>query len=633
MNKNIISTTGIALAAGFFIAITILVNTIFTSWRLDLTESKLFTLSEGTVNILRNLEEPVRLDLYFSQKSMVGYPNLMNYGIRVRDMLLEYEAHSNGRLDLNIIDPEVFSEEEDQAVASGLKSVPLNNSGDRAYFGLVGTSSTDDEKVIPFFNLQRESALEYDITKLIFGLSHPQKRVVGIMSSLPVYGDPNEGTSKWVVIKTIEEFFTVRNLGEQSTNLNGIDVLMIIHPKDLKDEILFAIDQFLLKGGKAMIFVDPLAEGDNTQAEDQNSAVLPDVDSDLNKLTDMWGATVVKDKVVSDINAAMRVQARSPTGVQEVTYLPWLKLAKESFNQSDFATSQINVIHMGTAGIITKKEDSDEDEKEYSGIEFIPLIETSKQSMQIERDFIQIQRDPNALLRNFKSENKKQILAARIVGHVKTAFPEGLSDEGDGEGKPKEQSDTVISEGDINVIITADTDILRDIFWVRKQSFLGIEIPQTIANNGDFVVNALENLSGSNDLASLRTRREYTRPFEKVESIRNQAELEYRESEQNLLQTLRETEQKIQAIQQQKSGGEEESKLLLTSKQNEEIKKYQQLRIDTRKKLRAVRHGLKKDIESLGNLLRFINILLLPLIIVMVFIATGIYRMIRKGAH
>jgi len=621
MNKNITSTTGLALAAALFIAIIILVNATLTSWRVDLTENKLFTLSEGTLNILHHLEEPVRLDFYFSQKAIVGYPALMNYGVRVRDMLLEYEAHSNGMLQLNIIDPEVFSEQEDQAVASGMQSVPLNNAGDRAYFGLVGTNSTDEEKNIPFFQSSKQSALEYDISKLLYNLAYPEKRVVGIISSLPIFGDDQEKLPKWTITDTIEEFFEIRILGTNPKNLDGVDVLMIIHPKDIKNETLFAIDQYVLKGGKVMLFVDPLAEGDRSKPADPDSSVLPDLDSDLNKLTEQWGITVLDQKIVGDINAAMHVQTRSATGPQEITYLPWLRLARESFNQDDFATSQINVIHMGTAGIIEKNADST--------IQFTPLIESTKQSMQIDRDFLFIQRDPKIILDNFKSEEKKQIIAARLQGHAKTAFPEGLlNDEGN---KKNSKSDTLIGEGDINVIVIADTDILNDTFWIRNKPYFGMDLPQPIANNGDFVVNALENLSGSSDLASLRTRGEYTRPFEIVEAIRRQAELEYREREQKLVATLQETEQKIRALQQEQGTDTGESALLLTPEQSEQIEQYQTLRIDTRKQLRAVQHDLKKNIESLGAKLRFFNIAFLPLIIILISIGTGVYRVTRRN--
>jgi len=249
--------------------------------------------------------------------------------------------------------------------------------------------------------------------------------------------------------------------------------------------------------------------------------------------------------------------------------------------------------------------------------------------MQLDRDFLFIQRDPKIILDNFKSEEKKQVIAARLQGHATTAFPEGLLDD---EGNRKSsEGDTLISEGDINVIVIADTDILNDTFWIRNKPYFGMNLPQPIANNGDFVINALENLSGSNDLASLRTRGEYTRPFERVETIRRQAELEYREREQKLVATLQETEQKIRTLQQTQGKDDAESTMLLTPEQSAEIEKFQTLRIDTRKQLRAVQHELKKNIESLGAKLRFFNIAFLPLIIILISIGTGVYRVTRRN--
>jgi ABC-type uncharacterized transport system involved in gliding motility auxiliary subunit len=249
--------------------------------------------------------------------------------------------------------------------------------------------------------------------------------------------------------------------------------------------------------------------------------------------------------------------------------------------------------------------------------------------MQIDRDFLFIQRDPKIILDNFKSEDKKQVIAARLQGHARTAFPDGLLD--DEGNQVNNDSGAFTREGDINVIVIADTDILNDMFWIRNKPYFGMELPQPIANNGDFVVNALENLSGSNDLGSLRTRGEYTRPFQRVETIRRQAEMEYREREQKLVATLQETEQKIRALQQEQGTDAGESALLLTPEQSAEIEKYQKLRIDTRKQLRAVQHDLRKNIESLGAKLRFFNIAFLPLIIILISIGTGVYRVTRRN--
>ena len=630
VNRTFISGTGLLLAAALFVAVIIFVNATFTNLRVDLTENKLFTLSDGTVNILNNIKEPIRLDFYLSQKALTGLPELTNYGNRVRDMLQEYATHAHGKIELHVIDPETFSEEEDQAVASGLQGITVSNAGDRAYFGLVGVNSTDEQKVIPFFQAERESALEYDITKLIYNLDHPKKLVIGVMSTLPVFGnDQQPGMKPWTIISAMKEFFDVRELGLKVDVISpDIDVLMIIHPKKLKAGTQFAIDQYVLKGGKVLLFLDPLAESDRTAPVEEKQAVLPDIASELPRLTERWGVEMLPEKIAGDINAAMHVQTRSQRGSQEVAYLPWLRLADESFNKQDFATNELSVIHMGTAGILVKKSDVK--------TSFTPLIETTKQSMQLDRDFLIIQRDPNVILDNFKSSETRQTLAVRLQGHAATAFPDGAPGEvetdpksaGDTFPKPAATRDTtgLVKEGDINVIVVSDTDLLTDLFWIRNQSYLGMELPQPIADNGNFVINTLENLAGSNDLISLRSRGKFTRPFDRVEAIRRDAELKFREHEQQLQAKLQETEEKIKKLQQEQGNN---TAMILTPEQNQEMEKFRKVRIDTRKELRAVQHELKKNIEDLGTRLRLINIVLVPLLIIFISIGTGIYRVNR----
>jgi len=628
LNRNIISGTGLLLAAALFVAVIIFVNAAFTNLRVDLTENKLFTLSGGTVNILKNIKEPIRLDFYLSQKALTGLPELTNYGNRVRDMLQEYATHAHGKIELHVIDPDTFSEEEDQAVASGLQGITVSNAGDRAYFGLVGLNSTDEQKVIPFFQAERESSLEYDITKLIYSLDHPKKLVIGVMSSLSVFGDDQQQpvVKPWTIISTMKEFFDVRDLGVKVDAISpDVDVLMIIHPKNLKAKTQFAIDQYVLKGGKVLLFLDPLAESDRTAPVEENQSVLPDIASNLPRLMDRWGVEMLPEKIAGDINAAMHVQTRAQHGSQEVAYLPWLRLADESFNKQDFATNELSVIHMGTAGILVKKSDVK--------TSFTPLIETTKQSMQLDRDFLIIQRDPNVILDNFKSSETRQTLAVRLQGHATTAFPDGVpGEETAAEGtdpKPAAPKDTagLVKEGEINVIVVSDTDILADLFWIRNQTYLGMELPQPIADNGTFVINALENLSGSNDLISLRSRGKFTRPFDRVEAIRRDAELKFREHEQQLQARLQETEEKIKKLQQEQGNN---TAMILTPEQNQEIEKIRKVRLDTRKELRAVQHELKKNIEDLGARLRIINIVLIPLLIIFISIGTGIYRVNRR---
>lgn len=619
--KKILSGTGVAVAAILAVALIILINTTMTSWRLDLTENRLFTLSEGTLNIIRGLQEPITLDYYVSRKAMAEIPQLASYANRVHDLLDEYAAESNGKLILNVIEPEPFSEEEDRAVASGLEGVPINAAGDRGYFGLVGTNSTNGESVIPFFQYDREQKLEYDLTKLVYNLAHPDKRVIGVLSSLPIFTPAAPGMPTWTLSQLVSEFFEVRVLDSALEINKNLDLLLVIHPKGLSQLTQFAIDQYLLAGGKAMFFVDPLSESDHPVPNPENPYDMPVTASNLETLFNAWGIQVSNTEVAADMLAAMRVQIRTDRGVEETSYLPWMKLDKINFNQDDFATSELNIITFGSAGIINKKDGATTN--------VTPLIETTTEAMQLPVAAIQFQRDPAKLLSDFKSENKKFTLAARLSGKVKSAFPEGKP--APDVNNPFDESyvapEQILSEGDINAIVVADTDLLSDEFWISSQNFFGVQVPQATADNGNFVLNALEIMSGSSDLISLRNRGEYARPFTVVDQIRRDAESQFRQQQQMLEAKLAETEKKIAELQQEKTGSE----LLLSDAQREEIEKFRLEQLNTRKELRAVQHELQKNIEQLGTLLKFINIGLAPLLIVLVALTFGMMRTRRKS--
>ena len=324
-----------------------------------------------------------------------------------------------------------------------------------------------------------------------------------------------------------------------------------------------------------------------------------------------------KDKIVGDINAAMRVQsddARSPQGVD---YLPWLRMTESNFNSDDFSTSELNLVHMGTVGSLESVADK--------GLTIIPLIETSEQSTKLERDLILFQRDPNVIMSNFKSENRKMLIAARISGKAESYFPDGKPTE-DAEAE-KIIDSKFVNEGELNLILIADTDIMADHFWIRSQEMFGVAVPQPIANNGDFIMNSIENLSGNSDLISLRGREKYSRSFEMVDQIRREAEAEFRERETELQTSLEETEKKIRQLQQDQGS---EKSYLLNNELSAEIEKFRSERLATRKELRGVQHELKKNIEKLGAQLRFINIGLIPLLITLMALFIGIYRVNRR---
>jgi ABC-type uncharacterized transport system involved in gliding motility auxiliary subunit len=623
--KKILSGMGVMVAGILAVASIILVNTSITSWRLDLTDQKLFTLSEGTLNILQSLEEPITLTLYVSKQAFADVPQLASYTNRVQDLLYEYAAESGGQLRVEVIEPEPFSEVEDRAVAAGLQGIPITAAGDLAYFGLVGTNSVDNELIIPFFQNDREQKLEYDLTKLIYNLANPDRRVIGILTSLPVFGESVPGmppARPWTFVQLVTDLFEIKIIDAALEINQELDLLLVIHPKELTELTQFAIDQYLLGGGKAMIFVDPLAEGDNPRPDPENPYEMPVLSSNLDKLFSAWGISVTGQDVAGDMGSAMRVQIRTDRGVEETDYLPWLKFDRSNLNVEDFATSELNSINMGTAGIIEKQADA--------AINFTPLIETTTESMKLPVALLQMQREPAQLLSDFRSANTRYTLAARIDGNAKSAFPEGRPaadtfnpfDEGYNSNNP------VLDAGTINAIIVADTDILHDDFWISMQNFFGVPLPQAIADNGNFLVNALDMMSGSTDLISLRSRGEYSRPFEVVEEIRREAEAQFRQEQQMLLAKLEETEQKLATLQQERTGND----LLLSDEQRQEIEKFRQEQLNTRQQLRNVQHELQKNIERLGTVLKIINIGLIPLFIAIMAVTMGYVRTRRKDS-
>jgi ABC-type uncharacterized transport system involved in gliding motility auxiliary subunit len=586
MNKKILTSSGFLMAIALLLAVNIISNTTLTSARLDLTDNKLYTLSEGTKNILANLEEPITLRFYLSKKLASGLPAVSHYTVRVRELLEEYQRLAGNNINLHIVDPEPFSEAEDSAEGYGIQGVPVDNSNTKFYFGLAATNSTDDEKVIAFFSPNREEFLEYDLTQLIYQLNNTKKTVVGLMSGLPIQGDRD---SSWMIVDHLSQLFEIRQL---ETDIDeDVDVLMLVHPKDLSDDTLYAIDQFVLKGGKAIVFVDPYSEAYKPPTDPKNplAAMQAPRNSDLSKLFDAWGIEIVAEKVVGDLRAAKKVQMQKGNSAIVVTYPVWMDLnAQRNFNKSDIITAKLDNMILATPGAIIKKGDV--------ATKIIPLIETSNVAMKIDVKKLGIFSQPEDLARDFKQEGKFT-LAARVVGKVKTAFPD------------KEDS---VKESEINVIVVADTDLLQDKFWVRVQNLFGQRLAMPHAANATFVSNALDNLSGSTDLISVRNRGTSSYPFTKVAEIQQAAEIRFREKERELQARLEQTEQKINSLQTDKQGGNE---LMLNIQQQQEIVRFREEKIKIRKELRNVQHALQKDIERLETQMMFFNIGLMPIFI------------------
>ena len=622
MNARLLTGSGLAIAVVLFFAVNVVSTVAFRSARFDLTEHQIYTLSDGTRNILESIDEPVTLRLYLSKKLATGLPGIKSYANRVTELLQEYEQAAGGNLHLHVIDPEPFSEEEDRAVGYGLQGVPLDNGNVHFYFGLVGANATDERELIPFFQPDREEFLEYDLTKLIYRLANPKQQVVGLLSTLPLEGGPpmafmggQGGTPPWMIMESIRDVMQITPLNKDVTDIpEEVAVLMVVHPKGLGEPTLYAIDQFVLRGGRALVFVDPHSEADRLPPNPQNPMGMQGPrNSDLGKVFESWGIELVKGKVAGDLPLAKKVNFQTQSRTFVADYPIWIDLPPQSLNSEDIVTAKLPSLTMASAGILKKREGSD--------VQVIPLVETDDRAMQIDASRLTFMPDVQGLLQTYRPEGEKLTLAARLNGKVNTAFPEGRPtvEKSEQSGKPdvekesREQPHLAESTEPINVIVVADTDMLQDRFWVQTQQFLGQRIAIPLSANNSFVTNALDNLTGSHDLISVRNRGSYSRPFTLVRAIQQEAEQRFRQKEQALQQRLKDTERKIQELQNKK---EDQTTVILSAEQQAALDGFRQELVATRKELRSVQHELQKNIESLEGIVKFLNVGFMPLVVV-----------------
>ena len=606
MNRNLISGLGLFLLALAFVMVILLNNLWFSGIRVDLTENKLFTLAAGTREIVQDIDEPINLYFFFSEKASEDLTTLRAYANRVRELLQEYALLADGKINLQLIDPEPFSDAEDRAAAFGLQGVPVNSAGDELYFGLAATNALDDQQVIGFFQPDKEEFLEYEISKLIQNLLVQNKAKVGLLSSLKVQGDMDmntfQTTPAWVVIDQIDQASELQTITPDAESLPaGLDLLVLIQPHGLAESLLSSIDQFALSGGRVLVFVDPLAEMDQSQVNPVIGMSGAETSIDFPLLAG-WGVLLRKDVVLGDAQQALTV---SGADGQPVRHLSILGLQAQNFNNEDIILSSLETINVSTAGIL--------DVLDQRSTQVDVLMASSEYAMPIERLRLKMLGDPSELLPDFQATGLVYPVAVRITGAAKSQYP--VTVDGD---------DSVLSTGQLNVIVVADTDILTDRLWVQLQDFFGQRIVSPWANNGDFVTNAVDNLTGSSALISIRSRGRFSRPFEVVQDLRREAEASYLNSANDLQAQLAETERQLGELE---SSRDEQNLMSLSPEQEAALVRFQQEKLRIRKALRNVRHQLDKDIEMLGSTLKFMNIVLMPLVLTFILLVLKYLRL------
>ena len=627
----------------------VLVISLIPSLRIDLTEDRLYSLSEGTLSILSSLNEPIELMFFYSDSATEDVPQLRTYGNRVQELLREIVIASEGNLSLRVIDPEPFSEEEDLATQYGVRAVPVTQGGEGVYFGLVAAKGGADvpgplraTETMPLIRPDQEEFLEYEFMKIITQVSNPERTVIGLVTQLDIDGgfDPmtGQGTQQWMIMDLVRQLYDVRRIDVSSDSIEeDVDILMIVHPQGLSDRFLYAIDQHILRGGDALLFLDPNADS-MVGRSPQGNLIPAGMSSELPGLLDAWGLEFDNSKVLTDNELALRVMMGQ--GQRAVPHLGMLGVQGNFLTQGDIITNRLETINLSSAGAISQSNEG--------SLSFEPLIISSSDAMLMDRSFVENVTDPNALFDEFESENRSFVIAARLSGLIETAFPEGQppipvteeessSDDADGEVSVAEETasgvDVVNEESEIvhlsasleptNIVVFADSDLLTDRLWVQVTQFFGQRIPQPFANNGDLVINAMDNLSGGADLSSIRSRGRYSRPFTKVLTLQREADDRLRQEESELSARVAETESALAELNTDEEGnpiGE------ITPEIQTEIDRFNGELIETRRRLREVRFQLTEDIEQLGSNLKAVNTALVPILLTLFFLGRYYFR-------
>ena len=639
MGKQALGIIGGIVATVLFIAVNVFANNSMRGVRIDLTEESLFTLSAGSASIAADVDEEIHLYYYYSTGAARQFQDVVDYERRVRDMLDECVRNSNGKLVLEVIDPEPFSDAEERAVRDGIAGIQTMT--DILYFGLVGTNATDDRQVIPFFGervgggisfVAKERFLEYDVSRMIHSLAHPKKSVVGILSALPIEGGPGNPmtgqgqTPRWKFLDQLAYFYDLRILESSISTLpTDIDVLVLVHPRETSEVLQYEIDQFVMGGGKLIAFVDPHCDADMSQADPSNpmGQFGASKASDLNRLFQAWGFEIVPNKVVGDYDNALEVPMRAADGrsIQYVNYVAWMTLGDESLSREDPITSLLQNVLIVSPGSLRAVDGAT--------TTLTPLVETGENAMEIDVGRFMFRPDPQAMLDSFVSGKKALTVVARISGETASAFPDGPPT---GMESDSDRTHLAASNGPIHVITVADADMLYDQWWVRENIIGGINFGQRkVSDNCDLLVHSIENLTGGADLISIRARGRFSRPFDTVDEIEREARKRFTDKQKELQRKMSAAEEEIARLGQERDPEDPDARLMFSDDQQAAYERALETRTTLRRQLRDVQHDMDKDITALGRKIKAFNIFAVPLLVSVFAIGLGVWRIQRRG--
>lgn len=618
--------------------------------KVDITQQKLYTLCDGTKAIIGKLNQPIKMRLYYAKTAAMKAPDNIkyfdNYYEFVKSLLEEYVAASGGMIELEVIDPRPYSDDEVAAIRYGIKRFPITDE-EGFFFGLVLQTQFGVEKTIPIFSPSRQNFIEYDISYLIDTAVTRQKKRVGILSALDVMGDDvtpymarmmqmqgQQPKPPWAFVQQLKEQYEVISVPTDVNKIEDVDILLVIHPKDFSDQTLFAIDQYVVRGGRTIVCVDPYCVSDLPPQQMMQMQIEHNPSSDMNKLLVNWGLEMPKDTFAGDRTLATEATLREGQKPQKI--IGFLDLTADCFNRDNVVTSQLNQVRLLFSGVL-RETMLDEKEIKNRNIQRTPLVMTTARgnSWTVSNQFELMMPDPDRLWQKFTEGTKPVNTAYLTTGRFKSAFPAGMdiqvpAPKSDDPNAPKTVAKHIpaLPEAKDNcaVIVFADVDFISNILAYRD-TFFGTMV---VGDNGAMLMNSIDDLGGSSELISIRSRGNFKRPFKAVDEIEAKADAQTAEEESKINAEIAGFESELQTVLGSAKKGEEEiiGSAILQKKKELELKI-----IEAKKRLRQVKVQKREQIESLGNSFRSFNMLTAPAVSLIIAIILGIHRSTRKRKY
>ena len=589
LNKNYFLISVISTVI-LFLSFNYIIQKVNFNFGIDFTSNKTFTLSQGTKRVIDEIEEPLKINFIYSRNLSKNIPIIQNYANQVQGLLNRYSDLSSGKIELNFIEPEPYSDDEDYVNRYGVQGFPIDQEGSKVYFGLIASNTTDDIETVAFFDPSKAGTLEKQITDIVYKLNRSKKPMIGFLSWVdtapPMMPNNQLGQGEYTILEELSYFYDFEFLDTDLESFKNIDLLVVYHPSDITDKTEYAIEQFILNGGKTVIFLDPFFEkNDHSNKTSNLENVLKTININYNTNIILDGAQATRLQTQQNIS--------DNTSLQTLLKLNWPEVRGQYINQSEDIGNGLSLIRLVSAGGLSPL-------NEESGISYTPIISSSEVTMDLPMKEVH---DPIKLINNFKPTGITYDFGVKLSGKTSSNF-------NDFEFKNENHID---SSKDISVVLFSDADFIRNAFWARIQKFLDTNVIEATSDNGSLVTNVFDSMTGYDDFIDLRNKEAPFRPFVVVQKLQAEAEQKYLGQEQQLQTQLDETLAKIQNL----SGGRDAETVDLSDKQLMELANFQLEVEKKRQQLREVRRNLSKDIDTLANQINIMNTFLIPILLIL----------------